>query len=63
MFCAPLRHLVNFQNISIRAFSNAYLGNEFQKNLKRLYLHVHPDIMSGFPDSVKVANKNSLQVR
>ena len=45
-----------------RCFSNAYLGNELQRDLRRLYLLVHPDVMSAFPETVRTANKNSLQV-
>lgn len=46
-----------------RHFSRAFLGNELQTDLKRLYLLVHPDVMGAFPESVKTANKNSIQVR
>ena len=46
----------------VRCFSNAYLGNELQRDLRRLYLLVHPDVMSSFPETVRTANKNSLQV-
>lgn len=63
MISVVFRPLVKSRFISLRSFSNAFLGNEFQKKLKQLYLHVHPDVMSGFPESVKEANKNSLQVR
>ena len=53
------------QNIPLvisRSFANAFLGNELQQNLRQLYLLIHPDVMSAFPESVKEANKNSLQV-
>ena len=46
----------------VRCFSNAYLGNELQRDLRRLYLLVHPDVRSSFPETVRTANKNSLQV-
>lgn len=62
MYSVPLGHFVRLPINGIRTFSKMFLGNEFQKNLKTLYLHVHPDVMAGFPDSVKIANKNSLQV-
>lgn len=45
-----------------RGFANAFLGNELQSDLKRFYLLVHPDVMGAFPESVKTANKNSIQV-
>ena len=46
----------------MRSISNAFLGNELQKDLKQFYLLVHPDVMSSFPDNVKEMNKTSLQV-
>lgn len=46
----------------VRSISNAFLGNELQKDLKQFYLLVHPDVMSSFPDNVKEMNKTSLQV-
>lgn len=46
----------------IRTISNAFLGDELQKDLKQLYLLVHPDVLSSFPESVRETNKNSLQV-
>ena len=49
-------------NCVIRSISNAFLGNELQKDLKQFYLLVHPDVMSSFPDNVKEMNKTSLQV-
>ena len=49
-------------SIFSRRFANAFLGNELQRDLRRLYLLVHPDMMAAFPESVKNANKGSLQV-
>lgn len=52
----------SFGNCAIRSISNAFLGNELQKDLKQFYLLVHPDVLSSFPEKVKEMNKSSLQV-
>ena len=62
MYKAVLQSFSHFPLNFSRSFSTMFLGNEFQKDLKKLYLHVHPDVMAAFPESVKKANKNSLQV-
>ena len=53
---------LSFGRGAMRSISNAFLGNELQKDLKQFYLLVHPDVMSSFPDNVKEMNKTSLQV-
>lgn len=63
MMISSLRFVArNIPVVISRSFANAFLGNELQRNLRQLYLLVHPDVMSAFPESVKEANKNSLQV-
>ena len=57
-----LRRTYNLGYSVIRTISNAFLGDELQKDLKQLYLLVHPDVLSSFPASVRETNKNSLQV-
>lgn len=64
MMISPIRFVArNIPFVITRSFANVFLGNELQRNLRQLYLLVHPDVMSAFPESVKEANKNSLQVR
>ena len=53
---------LSFGKCTVRSVSNAFLGNELQKDLKQFYLLVHPDVMPSFPDKVKEMNKSSLQV-
>ena len=63
MMISSLRFVArNIPVVISRSFANVFLGNELQRNLRQLYLLVHPDVMSSFPESVKEANKNSLQV-